>query len=186
MELQHVNIKIPVKGELAVDTERFIEVFHQWTAEQVFDDMLIDVADYRHVPSGPGVVLVGLEADYAMDHAVGQWGLLYNRKAEVTGTNQDRFAQALRSAWRACELLEQFFQRDLRFSRSTFRMTINDRALAPNSPETWGSVRPEIDQFSLSLFGHSDFRVEQQSDPRCRLGANISSSSDYKVPVAIE
>ena len=64
MNVQHVNVKFFVDGELNVDWERFIEVFHVWIAEQSTDELLIDVADYRHVPMGPGVILVGHEEDY--------------------------------------------------------------------------------------------------------------------------
>ena len=94
MELQHVNIKIFVDGDLQVDLQRIIEVFHRWTAEQSMDEMLIDVADYRHVPAGPGVVLVGHEADYGLDNAGNRQGLLYNRKASIEGSNADRLGQA--------------------------------------------------------------------------------------------
>ena len=55
MNVQHVNVKFFVDGELNVDWERFIEVFHVWVAEQSTDELLIDVADYRHVPMGPGL-----------------------------------------------------------------------------------------------------------------------------------
>ena len=54
MDLQHVNVKIYVDGDLAVDPARFIEIFHGWIKEEAFDELLIDVADYRHVPDGPG------------------------------------------------------------------------------------------------------------------------------------
>ena len=60
MELQHINVKIYVEGDLPVDPAEFITVFHQWVKDKVLDELLIDVADYRHVPAGPGVLLVGL------------------------------------------------------------------------------------------------------------------------------
>ena len=67
MELQHVNVKLFVEGTLQVDPERFIEVFHRWIREHTLDEMLIDIADYRHVPAGPSVLLVGFEADYSLE-----------------------------------------------------------------------------------------------------------------------
>ncbi len=102
MQLQHVNVKIYVDGDLNVDPARFIEVFHRWIREQATNELLIDVADYRHVPSGPGVLLVGFEADYGMDNTGGRYGLRYNRKAPLEGSNADRVRQALRSAAYAC------------------------------------------------------------------------------------
>jgi hypothetical protein len=181
MELQHVNAKIFVAGDLKVDLGRFIDVFHRWTAEQAMDELLIDVADYRHVPNGPGVVLVGHEADYALDHAAGRFGLLYNRKAPLEGTNADRFQQAFRSAAHACQLLETEFADagHLRFSRQAFELFINDRAIAPNTPETLAACQPDIESFLQGTLGHNDFTIEHQSDPRRRFGVAVTSSQPF-------
>jgi hypothetical protein len=176
--LQHVNVKIFVAGDLAVDLERFIEVFHRWTAEQLMAELLIDVADYRHVPHGPGVVLVGHEADYALDNAGGRFGLLYNRKAPLEGTNADRFRQALRSAAHACELLETEFADagPLQFSRQEFELFINDRAIAPNTAETFAACKADLEAFLQTTLGHDDFTIDHQSDPRRRFGVAVTSS----------
>src|SRR4029079_10687443 len=138
MDLQHINMKIPVEGDLKVDPARFIEVFHRWVAEHAMSELLIDVADYRHVPNGPGVLVIGLEADYAMDNTDGVWGARYNRKAVLDGTNASRLAQALKSAAKAVSFLEKEFASEgpLKFSHNTFQLYINDRALAPNTGET--------------------------------------------------
>ncbi len=45
MELQHVNVKIFVEDDDAVDPERFIGAFHRWIRDRVLDELLIDVAD---------------------------------------------------------------------------------------------------------------------------------------------
>ena len=63
MNLQHVRVKFFVDGELNVDLQDVINTFHGWVAEQSMDEMMIDVADYRHVPNGPSVVMVGLKVD---------------------------------------------------------------------------------------------------------------------------
>ena len=57
MELQHVNVKLLVKNPQEVDLEPLIPVFHGWIQDQVCEELLLDVADYRHVYAGPGVVL---------------------------------------------------------------------------------------------------------------------------------
>ena len=170
-----MNAKIYVQGDLAVDPASFIDVFHDWIRAQSQDELLIDVADYRHVPAGPGVLLVGHEADYSMDNADHRWGLRYNRKASWPGSNQDRFGQALRSAARACRLLEAHFaeQGPLTFSRRELELFINDRALAPNTPETFAARRPELETFFKSVFGHGDFSLEHRSRPRSLFGVVV-------------
>ena len=180
MELQHVNIKIFVEGDLPMAPRQFINVFHNWTAEQSCDELLIDVADYRHVPAGPGVVLVGQQADYAMDHAENRWGLLYNRKATLEGANADRFAQALRAAARACERLEKALP-GLKFSRYEFQLLINDRALAPNVPETLQACRGEIEAFLQTQLGHGNATLTAEPDPRRRFGVLINTGSPFEL-----
>jgi len=178
MELQHVNAKIFVDGELAVDPEQFINVFHGWTAAQSCDELLVDVADYRHVPAGPGVVLVGHEADYAMDNAGHRWGLLYNRKAPTDGSNQDRFRQAMRAAAVACQRLEDELP-GLKFSRREFQLLINDRALAPNTPATAAACQADIAAFLLALLGHGDVKWTAEPDPRRRFGVLVDAGQPF-------
>lgn len=178
MELQHVNVKLFVDGDLPVSPEQFINVFHRWTAEQSCEELLIDVADYRHVPDGPGVVLVGLEADYAMDHALHRWGLLYNRKAPADGSNQARFAQACRAAASACLRLEDELN-GLKFNRREFQLFINDRALAPNVPQTWEACRGEIESFVKTLLGHGDATLTAEADPRRRFGVLVDAGRPF-------
>ncbi len=181
MNLQHVNVKIFVDGDLKVDPARFIEVFHRWIQKQVFEELLIDVADYRHVPAGPGVVLVGHEADYSMDNADGRYGLCYNRKAPLEGGNSDRFRQAFQSAASACRLLEAEFEGEdqLKFSRREFELFINDRALAPNTSETFEVCRGELDLFLKEALGHDEFKLEHRSDPRRRFGVTVKVAKPF-------
>lgn len=180
MELQHVNIKI-FAAELQVDLERFIEIFHRWIADKMTSEMLIDVADYRHVPDGPGVVLVGHEADYALDNAGGQLGLLYNRKDAIAGSNKERLKQSLRSAAWACQQLESELEGEtLQFNRQEFAIIINDRALAPNTDETMATVKPELEAFLSETLGHDQFSMERQfNDPRCRFGVVVRAAQSF-------
>jgi hypothetical protein len=176
MELQHVNAKIMVEGDLAVDPGRFIDVFHRWIREGVIEGLLIDVADYRHVPDGPGVTLIGFDSDYSMDNAGGNWGVLYNRKSPLEGSNDDRLLGALKSAVQACKLLEAEFADDgLKFSRQKFELFINDRALAPNTDETWDTCQPILQSFLKSALGHDDFALQRESEPRRRFGVTVET-----------
>jgi hypothetical protein len=181
MNFQHVNVKMFVEGELSVGPEQFIKVFHRWVAEQSLDEMLIDVADYSHVPSGPGVLLVGLEADYSLDHTGGRSGLRYNRKAPLEGSNQDRFRQAFAAASAACRRLETEFS-GLKFSRREFDVFINDRALAPNTPETFAAFQPELEAFLRGMLGAQEFTFSPPGDRRRLLGATVKLDSPIELP----
>ena len=106
MELQHVNVKLYVENPEGTDLEVLIPVFHNWIQDQVCEELLIDVADYRHVHQGPGVVLIGHEANYSLDNTDNRLGVRYNRKALIAGSNQDRFTQATRAALTAYRRLD--------------------------------------------------------------------------------
>jgi hypothetical protein len=180
MNLQHINIKILVDGDRAIDWERLIRVFHGWTAAQSMPEMMIDVADYRHVPNGPGVVLVGHEADYSLDDTGGRPGLRYNCKAEQPGNNEDRFRQAFAAVATASARLEAELP-GLTFRRTEFEFAINDRALAPNTEETRAAVDAELPGMLESVFGQGDIRIKYESDPRRLFGADITLSKPFEL-----
>jgi hypothetical protein len=175
MELQHVNVKIFVEDDSAVDPERFLGIFHRWIRDKVLDELLIDVADYRHVPDGPGVLLAGLDAVYSIDHTGGRWGLRYNRRTALDGSNVERFRQALHAAAWACALLEEELRDDapLRFSRTEFDLSINDRALAPNTPETFAACKEDLEEFVKELVGCVDFQLHPHAGVTDRFGVTV-------------
>jgi hypothetical protein len=161
-DIQHINLKIFVQDARAIDLADAVGVFHQWIRDSVCPEMLIDVADYRHVSAGPGVLLIGHEANYSLDNRENKLGLLYNRKAVLDGSFQSRLAQAHRAALEACDRLEQEnpFQGKLKFDRNALEVFINDRLLAPNNEETWRVLRPELERF------FSGFEIERSGEPR--------------------
>jgi hypothetical protein len=174
MDLQHVIVKIPLDGELAVEPGEFINIFHRWVAAQSMPELLVDVADLRHVPAGPGVILVGYEADYSMDHSGDRWGLLYRRKDVQPGSNRDRLTQAYRAALSACERLEQELPGRIRFSRTAVEVIVNDRALAPNTPDSHAAAAPDFAAFGQHVFGKPVTVMPHDPDPRRRLGVTLS------------
>jgi hypothetical protein len=144
--VQHMNLKV-FADEAAIDLAESVPVFHQWIRDNACPEMLVDVADYRHVPAGPGVLLIGHEANYSLDNRENRLGLLYNRKAEVDGGVETRMRQALRAALEACDRLEreEVFRGKLKFNRNSMEFFVNDRLLAPNSDETWQALKPHLE-----------------------------------------
>ena len=181
MNIQHVNIKFFVESDFTIDLERLIEVFHGWVAEQSTTELLIDVADYRHVPDGPAVVLIGHEADYVLDKTDGRPGLLYNRKAACDGTNNDKLRQSVAAALQACEKLEQLFP-GLSFSRTQFELRINDRALAPNEQPTYDAFQPLLEEFVTTVLGQASFTSERHNADRRKLfGLSVELDSPVQL-----
>jgi len=185
MELQHLIIKIPVDGPLGLDPAKSVDLFHQWVARQVMPGvLLIDVAELLHVPNGPGAIAVGLEADFALDHTGGTWGVLYRRKTILGGTNQDRIVQAIASTAQAAVRLQEAFPGALKLSRTEFDFIINDRGMAPNLAETYAAATPEIEAGLRAALGHGDFTLTRHDrERRQRFGVTVKSAPPFELAV---
>lgn len=181
MELQHLNVKLLVKEPVEADLEPLIPVFQGWIENQVLEGLLLDVADYRHVPAGPGVVLVGHQANYSVDHTDERWGVRYNRKAVLSGSNQDRLRQAMYAAVTACERLEREprLEGKIRFGGQEMEFFVNDRLLAPHSNATAEALRPEFDAFLEKLFRGSEYLLTSAGDRRKPFGVSVKSSRPF-------
>jgi hypothetical protein len=127
-----------------VDT---VPVFHSWIQKQlVKDHLLIDVADYSHVPDGPGTVLVSHEANFYLDELDGRLGLSYSRKQALPGTLADRLHFVRGALLDAAKLLaaDATIAGRIEFRPGEFTFKINDRLLGPNTPATFEAVRPDL------------------------------------------
>src|SRR5262245_65938136 len=96
--VERIGVKLYAVDPDAVEPARFIGVFHDWIRRGAVPGLLIDVADYAHVHRGPGVLLIGHEADYALDLGEGRPGFLAQRKRDGRGDLRDRLAGALAGA----------------------------------------------------------------------------------------
>ena len=93
--------------ELSIDVESFIPVFHRWIRENVVpNELLLDVADYKHIVDGPAILLVGHEADYVVDLTDGKPGLLYVRKRDAGSNLADALSTTLSQALNGVKLTE--------------------------------------------------------------------------------
>ncbi len=185
MKLQHVNVKLMLDDPASVDLEPLIPIFHSWISERVFEELLLDVADYRHVPSGPGVVLIGHQANYSVDNMGNRLGVRYNRKAALDGATGDALRQAARAALTACQRLrdEPRMAGKIHFNGREIEMFVNDRLVAPNSAETFEAVRPDLERFSKRLFGGEEYSLTYESgrDPRGLFTISLKTSRSFAV-----
>lgn len=171
--MQHVNIKVFAESAADIRLADAIPVFHRWIQSGDLPELLIDVADYSHVPAGPGVVLIAHEANYSLDSSRNRLGLLYNRKAAANG---EGLQQAYDAAVSACRRLEQEpeFQGKLKFDPRKLEITWNDRLLHPNTDSGWEAVRHELTGFLDGVLGAGTYRLARASDPRERLRVTVT------------
>jgi hypothetical protein len=182
MEIQHLVAKIPVEGPLAIDPAKVVDEMHKWVAGQTVPGvLLIDVAELLHVPRGPGVVAVGHEADFSLDHTGGTWGVLYRRKTMLPGTNAERIAEALDFVAQTARKLQDAFPA-LKLSRTEVELIVNDRGIAPNTAESYQAATPEFEGALRSILGHGDFKLTRHDqDPRGRFGFTVKSTKPFEL-----
>ena len=183
MELQHINVKLLLQNTAGIDFEPLIPVFHGWIQDQGWDELLLDVADYRHVYAGPGVILIGHEANYSVDNTGNRPGIRYNRKAPQEGSNQDRLKQAAEAALRACRRFETDSRLNggFRFNGREIEICVNDRLLAPNQPATREAIQPDLALFLQKLFAGGGFTLSFDEGPRNLFSVSVKTSETFSV-----
>jgi hypothetical protein len=178
MDPQKLQLKIFATPESArtAPPEALIPIFHRWIKEHVLPELLIDVANYGHVPEGPGVVLIGHGSDYFMDEGEGRLGLLHNRKRAGFGP-ADRLADLARRTLNAASLLERdpALEGKLRFATSELLFRINDRR-APNNGATFATVRPELEALAKRLF-ETSFELTRIGGPKELFAVRVTSTA---------
>lgn len=153
MNTQKFQVKLFAKSP-SIELDKLIPIFHRWIRENVIgDELLIDVADYAHVPQGPGVVLIGHQSDYYVDVAEDRPGLLYSRKRGFDGDLQACVSDAFSRALTACELLEKESTLGVEFEKTEVLFRAQDRLHAPNEDATLETLRPALLAATAKHFG---------------------------------
>ena len=188
LQLQHVNVKLLLQHPSELNFEPLVPVFLDWIQDPFPGELLLDVADYRHVPAGPGVVLIGHQGDYAVDNTDNRPGVRYNRKAAHDGSNQDRLRQATRAALTACERLQNDprLGGKLRFQGQEIEIFVNDRLLAPNSDTTREAADSDFRAFAQRLIRGNDFSIQYNGDRRRLFGAVLKFARHFSVEDLLE
>jgi hypothetical protein len=184
MNVQHINIKFFIENHQDVNLADYAIVFNSWIQKHALEELLIDVADYMHVHNGPGLLLIGHEADYSLDNRAGRLGLLYNRKAQLDGTTQEKLAQASRAVLTAAQILEK--ENGLKFNTQEVQVIVNDRLLVPNTEETFQAVEPDLKAFFDGLYNGADYTLAHFADPRERFTVNVKAEADFDVETLLK
>lgn len=182
VELQHVNVKLLLRDPAAVDLHAVVPVFHSWIQQRGSEELLLDVASYAHVKDGPGILLIGHEADYSLDVTDGRLGLRYNHKALLEGANASRLDQAVRAALNALERLESDGRLGgkIQFDGRGIEVFINDRLLAPNSDETRRAAEPELRALLGRLLAGEGYSLAYEADPRRLFGFRVQFEREFR------
>ena len=188
MDAHKLQLKLFTSAESAraVDLAAFIPVFHRWIKERFLPELVIDVANYAHVPEGPGVVLIGHDSDYFIDQGEGRLGLLHRRK-RGSPPAAARLGDVVRRTFHAALLLERdpTMSGRLRFAPNELLFRINDRLAAPNTDATFAAVRPELEAMARGLFA-GPFDLARIGGPKELFSVRLTSSADAPLATLLE
>src|ERR1700742_419188 len=105
MNLHKIGIKFFATNGDRIEILKLIPMYHRWIQQDALEDLLIDVADYSHVPGGPGVMLIAHEGNYALDETNRERGVVYYSKVQLAGDLPVRLASVARKALKASQLI---------------------------------------------------------------------------------
>jgi hypothetical protein len=155
-----INAKLFVTDETAVSLPTLVPVFHRWIQTQAVPGLLIDVADYKHVQDGPGILIIGHEGDYSLDQANGRSGLLYTRKREwPTPDFKQRLQLVISLAVQAAQILAVDESLDLNFRTDEIELIFPDRLNVPNTPETLAALQDDITTVLADIYGTNEITL---------------------------
>jgi hypothetical protein len=188
MDTEKLQLKIFLTPDSArsISPEAFVPVFHRWIKERILPELVVDVANYLHVPDGPGVMLIGHGSDYSMDQREGRLGLLHNRKRAGMAP-PDRLRDLVRRTLHVAVLLENepTLAGKVRFSPSELLCRINDRLAAPSNDETFASVRPELEELGARVF-KGPFELTRAGGPKELFSVRMTSPTKDALATLLE
>jgi len=165
LRTERLAAKLFLAEGVDVDVEQLIPIFHRWIREKTVPGLLIDVADYKHVQGGPGVMLIAHEANYGLDLASPGPGLLVTFKRDVPEDPRERFTELLRYLRRAADALEAEAVLGLRFDRSRMLFRIHDRLRAPVGRATFEAVAPVVAAWTERATGAAPASARGADEP---------------------
>lgn len=170
MNMNRLSVKLFVAQPAGLDLEAVVPVFHRWIQQSRVPGLLIDVADYRHMVDGPGILLVGHEVDYSLDMGERRPGLRCTRK-RCDGEPKAALKAALHGALAAALLLEQEpeFNGKLKLRTDVLQVMLADRLSAPNTAAAFEEWRGRVSEAFSGPYDGTPLRIERDAgdDRRC-------------------
>ena len=181
MNIERFCVKFPATLPTDFEEESLIGIFQGWIRDEKLDGTLIDVVDYRHVPDGPGIMLVTYEVNYMMEHEDG-YGLYAQRKwgSVPDQSHPEAIADLVQGTAKFGALLEKAI--GITLKGNEFLYISNDRLNAPNTDAAYAAVKRDLEAALGKIYGGKTFTIERvQNNPKERLTIAVKVDS----PVAI-
>lgn len=173
--LQRIDVKLLLDAPPDPDLDPFLVIFHRWRQRSDHPADWVDLADYAHMPNGPGVLIAGKRDTFSINLNPPGPGILTSVRRGLEGSVEDRFREAFR---RARELnsdlfAEPEFPSEFRVRDGAWEVFLNDRLRFPNSDESDRIVRPGL----AAALGIPPGSLQRHSIPHARLGYSVRLDS---------
>ena len=188
MDLHKIGIKFFAADADRVDILKLIPMYHRWIQQNALDDLLIDVADYSHVPRGPGVMLIAHEGNYALDETDSERGVVYYSKHQLAGDLSERLAGVARKALKASQLMSSDAELEgaLKISGARLQFFANDRLAAPNTDAAYTELEPALRTFLNRLYAGAPYTLTREADPKERLSVRVQAKGEVALETLLE
>jgi len=159
MTLHRLSAKLFLQNPVDLDIEAVTAVFHEWIQQSKAPGMLIDVADYRHMVDGPGIVLVGSDVDYAVDLTDGRPGVMHLVKRDLPESIGQCVRMAVHGALVAADLSEQAGL--CKVATGEMQLMFRDRLNTPNDQATFDRLHGDVAKVLSQLYGGAGLTVDR-------------------------
>lgn len=180
MKPVRISVTLPFAAAPA-SLEPAIPLFHEFMQQGLVEGLLIDVADYQHVPDGPGILLVGHDVDYAInDH-----GLTVVRKRQPDVDAARQLQDTLRIALAGRNAIEADGRLGIGFQGDGLEIAIFDRLRAPNTREGLQAVQALVAPVLSAALGEADLAAEA-GDARDPVRIRVTLPAPLDVAATLE
>jgi hypothetical protein len=188
MDLSKFGIKFFAADADGFDILKLIPVYHRWIQQGALQDLLIDVADYSHVPAGPGVMLIAHEGNYALDETGHERGVVYYSKRRLSGELSDRFCLVASKALRAAQLMSEDAELDgaVNVLGDHLEFFANDRLAVPNTDAAYAELEPALKTFLDKLYAGAPYTLTRETDAKERLSVRVKAASPAPLETLFE
>ena len=183
MDLHKFGIKFFAVDAKGFDILKLIPMYHRWIQQKALDGVLIDVADYSHVPAGPGVMLIAHEGNYALDETGHERGVVYYSKHMLAGDLPERLVEVARKVLQATRLMtgDAELKGELKVPGNALQFFANDRLVAPNTEAAYADLEPTLKAFLDRLYAGAPYTLVRETDPKERLSVRVRTAEPVEV-----
>ncbi len=178
---RRLGVKFNLKQQPTLAPDDILPIFQRWIQEHRLAGMLIDVIDYKHVPDGPGVVLIADEADLAYDLTDGETGLYYIRKRDLPDGLDEALRLVFRGALDAALALEAEAPGDIVFNFGSAKVSFLDRMHYRNTPEVIADAGAIITELLSGIYGQPVTVSRFYDDPRALFALRCAVSGGSEI-----